>query len=157
MWIHKYFANFLQKPMSGINQVFVMWSKNLYTNHNEEGFSKVQYLTHEFLKFRMCLDFYRTNRLIISCEYTQTWFKKKVRFVSRMSRYIKSIFCLWVSIHKYLYIIQSIHLSVVKNFGHAKTNSPNWFCNMSRLNWAMMLVCCVWVIIHRRMFGSLMP
>ena len=68
----------------------------------------------------------------------------------RMNLGMRLIFCMWLGIHKYIYLIQSIHVSVWSGTPWpSNSNSQYQICNMPRLNWAMMLIFCKWVGFNR--------
>ena len=46
--------------------------------------------------------------------HTHTNSKQQVRYISRMNLDMQLIFCMCLGIHKYIYLILSIHMGVVR-------------------------------------------
>ena len=62
--------------------------------------------------------------------HAQIDWNQQVRYFSKIILAVNFIFCIWLGIRKYIYLIQSIHISVVRY---------TWACQkwFPRLNWAI--------------------
>ena len=95
--------------------------------------------------FCMWFDNHRSFMFILSFKmgvarhalwHAQSFSKQGFRYLTGMSGGMKLfVFCMWGYTHRYIYLIQSIHMGVVESTpGHVKSNSQYRFSNMERLN-----------------------
>ena len=68
--------------------------------------------------------------------HAQSFSKQGFRYLTRMSGGMELlVFCMWGYTHRYVNLIQSIHMGVVEGTPeHVKSNSQYRFSNMERLN-----------------------
>ena len=68
----------------------------------------------------MWLEIHRSYKFVQSCQvgvarHAESDWKQQVSFISKMTSDVKLIFCVWLGIHKYIDLIQSIHMVVVRH------------------------------------------
>ena len=99
------------------------------------------------MKLVLCiwLGINRSNKLIHSFQVgvarcsqndSKQWVRMNLSMkLIRMNLVIKLFFCIWLGIHKHIYLIHYIHMDEARHTWLSKSTSQYWICDMQGPNW----------------------